>query len=101
MYNYIDYRFKNNTETTFRLGLKVGEEYLFGSLTCDKELMLKYDIVCENEYFTRESDGIYRNNEIYRNTIDVRTGNIIRRELIRKNHAKIQYDEKYVVDRLL
>lgn len=101
MYNYIDYRFKNNTKNTFRLGVKVGEEYLFGSLTCDRELRLKYDIVCENEHFTRESDGVYRNNEIYRNIIDVRTGNIIRRELIRKNHARIQYDEKYVPDRIV
>ena len=101
MYNYIDYRFKNNTGNTFRISVKTGEEYLFGSLTCDRELMLKYDIVCENEYFARESDGIYRNNEIYRNIIDVRTGNIIKRELIRKNHAKIQYDEKYVADRIV
>lgn len=101
MYNYIDYRFRNNTKNTFHIDVKTGDEYLFGSLTCDKELVLKYDIVCENEHFTRESDGIYRNNEIYRNIIDVRTGNVIKCEPVRKNHAKIQYDEKYVADRII
>ena len=101
MYNYIDYRFRNNTQTPFCLEVYVGGEYLYGRLTCGEKLVVKYDIVCENECFTRENDGVYRNNEIYRNAVDVRTGKIIKRTLLRKNHAKIQYDEKYVSEKII
>lgn len=47
---------------------------------------------CRNEFFSREEDGVYRNNEIWRHKIDVHTGEEAEAVLLRRNHAKIAYD---------
>ena len=101
MYNYIDYRFKNPTNQSFQIRVFTDEEYLIGFLYSDKKISQRYHIKTENEYFSREDDGIYRNNQIFRNIIDVKTGNLIEKELIKESHAKICYEEKYVADKIL
>ena len=92
LYNYLDYRFLNNTDRTYQLITHIDNGYLCGELRCDQKPARKYHIECRNEFFSREPDGVFRNNEIYRVTIDVRTGNKISEELLRKNHAKVAYD---------
>ena len=51
-----------------------------------------YHIKVRDEFFSRENGTVYRNNKIYRETIDVITGNVIERQLIKTNHAKVMYD---------
>ena len=92
LYNYKDYRFKNNTDQTFQLVTYTTEEYLCGELRCEKPLNDSYHIKAENEYFSREDGVVYRNGEIYRSVIDKSTGNIIEKKLIKTNHAKVMYD---------
>lgn len=92
VYNYLDYRFKNNTDITFQLITYTTDEYLCGELRSNKPLDTSYYIYVENEYFSKENDIVYRNNTIYRNIIDKKTGNILKKELIKKNHAKVMYD---------
>lgn len=92
LYNYLDYRFLNDTDRTYQLITYISDGYLCGELRCSQRPLLKYHIECRNEFFSREKDGVYRNNEIYRITVDTRTGNKVSEELLRKNHAKIAYD---------
>ncbi len=92
LYNYLDYRFLNNTDKTYQLVTYIDDGYLCGELRCDQQPLQKYHIECRNEFFSKEPDGVFRNNEIYRIAIDVRTGNKISEELLRKNHAKVAYD---------
>ncbi len=92
LYNYLDYRFVNHTKDTYQLFVHVSGGYLCGELRCSRRPPHTYHIQCRGEYFSREEDGVYRNNEIYRITIDNKTGRQIREELLRKNHAKIAYD---------
>ena len=92
LYNYLDCRFLNDTDRIYQLIVHVSDGYLCGELRCDGRPARKYHIECRNEFFSREADGVYRNNEIYRITVDVKTGNRIEEELLRKNHAKIAYD---------
>lgn len=96
MYNYLDYRFKNNTKQNFQLIIYIKNGYLCGELRSTAPLRTKYRVKAENEFFSRENDGIYRNGEVYRESIDKLTGNIISKKLIRKNHAKIMYDESFI-----
>ncbi len=91
-YNYIDYRIKNETGNTYQLRLKVDGEYLCGELRATEQLPNTYHIHAENEYFSREDGVIYRNGEVYRDTLDRTTGNCIERQLIRTNHARVMYD---------
>ncbi len=91
-YNYLDYRFKNNTNQPFQIIVYTTEEYLCGELRTTKPLNYSYHISCEDEYFSREGENVYRNNKILRLIIDKRTGNEISKDVIKTNHAKVMYD---------
>ena len=91
-YNYIDYRFKNDTDNSYQLLLWVDDEYLCGELRAEQPLAYTYHIHGENEYFSREDGIIYRNGEVYRNVIERTTGQCIDSQLIRTNHARVMYD---------
>ena len=92
-YNYIDYRVKNETQNTYQLRLKVDDEYLCGELRAVEQLPHTYHVYAKNEQFVREADGtVYRNGEVYRDTIDRQTGQSVDTQLIRTNHAKVMYD---------
>lgn len=92
VYNYLDYRFKNTTDITFQLITYTTEDYLNGELRANKPLNRKYHIKVEDEIFTEENGQIYRNGKIFRHCIDVKTGKLISRELIKTNHALVMYD---------
>lgn len=91
-YNYLDYRFFNPTNTTYQLLVHTDGKYLRGELRADKKPDVKYHIKCEDEFFSREGNEVYRNGEIFRESIDVHTGQRICRELLKKNHARVLYD---------
>ena len=95
-YNYLDYRFKNNTEQTFQLIVYTDEKYLNAELRVEKPLPLKYHIESRNEHFTQEDGVWYRNGEVWRQSIDKASGKIIEEKLIKTNHAQVMYDEKYI-----
>lgn len=91
-YNYIDYRVRNNTDNTYQIRLWVDDTYLCGELRATELQPHTFHIHSENEYFSRENDGIYRNGEVYRDTIDRITGRCIYSQVIRTNHAKVMYE---------
>ena len=92
-YNYLDYRVKNNTAgNTYQLHLWVDDEYLCGELRAVSPQQHTFHIHAENEFFSRESGVVYRNGEVYRDTIDRQTGQVLNSQLIRTNHAKVMYD---------
>ena len=100
-YNYIDYRFRNNTGNTYQLRLWVEGEYLRGELRATVLQPHTFHIHAENEYFSREDGVVYRNGEVYRDTIDRTTGQRLESQLIRTNHAKVMYDcpPSLIIDR--
>lgn len=91
-YNYIDYRVRNDTKNTYQLRLWVDGEYLRGELRAVDPQSHTFHIHAENEYFSREGDVIYRNGQVFRDTIDATTGNVIESQLIRTNHARVMYE---------
>lgn len=91
-YNYVDYRFKNNTDAVYQLIIETTPEYLCGEIRSDKQQNIGYHIEAKNEYFSREGKEIYRNGEVYRRQIDKNTGKEITRELLKTNHARVLYD---------
>ena len=113
-YNYLDYRFKNETTNTYQLRLWVDDEYLCGELRAEEMQPHTFHIHAEDEYFSRErpregqlvgeqssgmGDGtagmegiIYRNGKVYRDVIDRTTGICVESQLIRTNHARVMYE---------
>ena len=91
-YNYIDYRVKNNTTDTYQLRLWVDETYLHGELRAMEPQQHSFHIHAEKEFFSRENGVVYRNGQVWRDTIDCKTGDVLDSRLIRTNHAKVMYD---------
>ena len=91
-YNYIDYRFRNDTGITFQLLVHTTDEYLCGELRADGRPRSAYHITVEDEHFEREGEDVYRVGDVYRETVDRLTGNCVARELIQHNHARVMYD---------
>ena len=91
-YNYLDYRFRNDTEQTYQLFVRTTSTHLCGELRAEAPLAVKYHITAENEHFVREDGIVYRCGEVYRTAVDKATGNTLSRELLRRNHARVLYD---------
>lgn len=96
VYNYLDYRFKNNTKNTYQLIISVSETHLNGELRSDNEQMNSYHIRAKNDYFSRENGQVFRNGQIFRKCIDKRTGNLVENKLIKENHARVVYDTAHL-----
>ncbi|MBX3282591.1 MAG: VanW family protein [Acidobacteria bacterium] len=91
-YNYIDLRFYNPTDITFQLRVKVGDTHLRGNIFADKAPENTYHIVEKGHRFFRKDGKTWRENEIWREVIDRRTGNIIREECLMQNLAEVKYE---------
>lgn len=100
-YNYIDYRFKNNTDQNIQLLLWCDDKKLYGELRSEKEFPWKYQLIEENHHFEKEGDKYYRVSQIYRDTIEKETGNIIKKELIWDNHSMVMFDYDLIPKELI
>lgn len=90
-YNYVDYRFRNDTDIVFQLVVWTDEKYLCGELRADRLPPVKYHVGARDEAFVQEADGVYRTGKIYRRAIDRATGNTVCSELLKTNHARVLY----------
>lgn len=91
-YNYIDYRFINNTNQSFQIFVWCDENNLYGELRSEAELPWTYRLVEENHHFKKEDEKYYRISKIYRETLDRKTSEIIDRLLVLDNHSEVMYD---------
>ena len=91
-YNYIDYRFRNDTDQDFQMLLWCDEEELHGELRCVNELGERYELSEEGHHFAKEGEKYYRISKIYKNTIDKNTGEIKDKKLVLDNHSEVMYD---------
>ena len=96
LYNYLDYRVKNQTEETFQLLTRSDGEYLRGELRCTRRAPWVWHITCEDEYFTQEAGVWYRCNQVWRRRVDRRTGDTLERQLLQTSHARVCYDPQYI-----
>lgn len=101
MFNYLDYRFKNNTEHTYQVIVYVTDTYLCGELRASEPLDYSYHIIEEDAHFVKSDDVFYRRNKIVRQMTDKRSGNIAKREIIKESNARVLYDEEYIDENLL
>ena len=91
-YNYLDYRFKNNTDQNIQLLLWVDNDILYGELRSEKEFPNRYKLEEVNHHFRKENNKYYRISQVYKITIDKKTNKEINKELILDNHSEVMYD---------
>jgi vancomycin resistance protein VanW len=97
-YNYIDLRFYNPTDRTFQLRLWLTNEHLQGALLSDQEPPNSYSVFEKNHRFLNRDGKNYRENEIWREVRNRRTGNQLREELLVKNFSEVKYELTCAVD---
>jgi hypothetical protein len=90
-YNYVDFRFRNEGPATYQLRVSVGDHHLCGEIRSDRPQPHAYKVFAVDEEFVPYRGQWYRMNEIWRNVIDRRTGDQVRKELIKKNCALVKY----------
>ncbi|HEY5821092.1 MAG TPA: VanW family protein [Propionibacteriaceae bacterium] len=90
-YNYVDLRFRNDTEATLQIRVRVGEKYLEGEIRADRPLRHSYSVYAQNERFFTHDGSWFRRNEIWRDVTDRRTGRLVRSEEVKRNCALVKY----------
>lgn len=92
-YNYIDLRFRNDTDQPMQICAWCEGDDMFCELRTTKEFPTTYRIVEENHHFHKSSNGkFYRKSKIYRETIERSTGKVIKRELNWDNCSEVMFD---------
>lgn len=101
-YNFIDYRFRNDTDQPVQLRTWCDGSILKAELRSTKEYPYSYRIVGEDHHFHKEENGkFYRKSKIYRETIDKATNKVISRELKWNNRSEVMFDYSLIPKELI
>jgi HAD phosphatase, family IIIA len=101
-YNFIDFRFRNDTDRPVQLCTWCEGDNLHAELRTTEEFPYTYQIVEEDHHFHKEDNGdYYRISTIYRETYCRKTGKLIRRELKRANLSKVMFDYSLIPEGLI
>ena len=101
LYNYFDYRLRNNTDITFQFVVYTNDTHLCGELRASSVPPYSYHIIEDEKYFYQNGDDFYRHNQILRSVIDKQTGNEIARQLVKESNAKVLYSPEFIDASLL
>ena len=96
LYNYLDYRLRNDTRDIYQILVHSDGTYLRGELRCTAAPDHVWHVSWEEEYFSREMGRWYRNNNVFRRKVDKATGQTVEKHLLQQAHAKVLYDEQYI-----
>ncbi len=92
-YNYLDYRFRNDTRQPVQLCTWCEGDDLHAELRTTLPCPHAYRLTEEDHHFHQEPDGtFYRVSRIYRETLDPTTGEVIHRELNWNNRSEVLFD---------
>ncbi len=94
--NYVDYRFKNNTDKTVQICTWIENGELCGELRSEAPFPCRYRLLEENHHYRKEGDRYYRISQVYRVVIEKESGAQLRKELILDNHSLVMYDTSLI-----
>ncbi len=90
-YNYVDLRLHNPHDVSFGLEVWLTDQHIKGRLSCEVEWPHSYKVEEREHRFFRLGERTYRTNELWRRTIDRRTGETVSQALLMKNRAEVKY----------
>ena len=92
-YNFVDYRFRNDTEQPVQLCAWCDGDDLCTELRTTMEFPTTYRLVEEDHHFHQEASGnYYRISKIYLETLDRTTGEVLERRLQWDNRSRVMFD---------
>lgn len=92
-YNYVDLQFRNDTEVDFEFHVWVDDEFLRGELYSSAEPATSYSIVERDHKYIHDlkTGKYYRENKLFQQIHDRRTGNLLSNKLVTENHSEMKY----------
>lgn len=91
-YNYIDLQFRNDTQQSYQLRIRLSETDLHGEIRCDVLPEERYEVFEKEHEIRHEPWGGYsRHNLIVRKVFSLKTGELLREEPVTENHALMMY----------
>jgi vancomycin resistance protein VanW len=90
MYNTIDLRARNDTDTTMQLKIWLTQKHLKGQILAPRKIPNRYHIFEKYHFFIHHQGKFYRFNEIWRETR--RRGETIKIEKVTSNFSPVLYD---------
>ena len=99
-YNYVDYRFKNETEQTYQLLTWCEGDDFFCELRGEKPVPFGYRLQEEEHHFRREGEVYYHYSKLYL-VISDRDGAEIQKKLVWDNRSKVMYDYALIPGELI
>lgn len=101
-YNFIDYRFRNDTTQPVQLLAWCEDERLHVELRTTEAFPTEYRIVEEDHHFHLASNGkYYRLSKIYRETIEKASGKVLSKDLIWDNKSEVMFDSSLIPQELI
>lgn len=101
IYNYLDYRVRNDTDQAYQVLVNTTDEHLCGELRAERVPSVKFHIREEGAHFQEVDGRVYRRNRIIRLTRDKRSGLVTSREQIIENNALVTYDRELITAPIL
>ena len=101
-YNFIDYRFRNDTNQPIQLCTWCEGDVLYAELRTTNIFPYKYRLVEENHHFHKENNGkFYRISKIYRETMKRDSGEVEKKELVWNNHSEVMFNYSLIPEDLI
>lgn len=100
-YNYIDYRFCNDTDQVFQLSVCFEDNVLRGELRSQHEIAYTYRIIEEDHHFKMIGSNFYRFSKVYKQTTDKVLSEIVDKELIWDNKSLVMFDHDLIPHELI
>ena len=101
-YNFIDYRFRNDTTQAVQLLAWCDDYRLHAELRTTAEFPMSYRIVEEDHHFHLSSNGkYYRLSKIYRVTTEKASGCVLAKDLVWDNKSEVMFDPSLIPQDLI
>lgn len=100
-YNYIDYRFRNDTDQDVQFLIWCEGEELFCELRSEREFPNRYELIEEGHHFQKEGEKYFRISKIYRSVTSKETGEQVGKELVWDNHSEVMFDYSLIPTELI
>ncbi len=90
-YNYVDFRFVNDTKHRFQINLRMDETKLWGELKTEKRIFETYKVFETDHAFVKRGEDFFRKNIIWKRVMERDTGRFLRNEFVKANHVRVMY----------
>lgn len=97
-YNYLDFCFRNETDSKFQVKVWLDKTHLNGEIRSDKELSFLYRVEERGHRFVRKNGKVYRENEIWCIQKDMKSSSpIVSEKLLFRNFVEVLYEVSNVI----